>query len=274
MTTQWYKKQYDLLIKKCKLMEYEGYSPNVYTEVHHILPKCMGGTNDKSNLVRMPIREHIFAHLFLMKANPDNTKLAYSAKMMLCSNKTQERYKCLKYISTSLIAQIREESMLLLKDKNPFKGKKHTKESKKKMSDSHKECYPTLETRKKKSEAVKGEKNPFFGKHHTEETKNLIRQKNSGKNSFNFGKFVKKETREKISRSKLGKKRAPFSKECKEHMSMSKRGGKNNNAKKVIDSGNNIFETVKDAAKYYGVCTDTIRNWCRRKPEKGFRYLN
>ena len=56
MTELWYYKQYNNLIDKCIQMESEGYSEDVYTEVHHILPKCMGGTNKKDNLVRMPVR--------------------------------------------------------------------------------------------------------------------------------------------------------------------------------------------------------------------------
>lgn len=55
MTELWYYKQYNKLIDKCIQMESEGYPEDVYTEVHHILPKCMGGTNKKNNLVRMPI---------------------------------------------------------------------------------------------------------------------------------------------------------------------------------------------------------------------------
>lgn len=71
MTELWYYKQYNKLIDKCIQMESEGYPEDVYTEVHHILPKCIGGTNKKNNLVRMPIRYHIFAHIFLMKAFSD-----------------------------------------------------------------------------------------------------------------------------------------------------------------------------------------------------------
>jgi len=32
-------------------------------ERHHILPKSLGGTNDKSNLVYLIPREHFIAHL-------------------------------------------------------------------------------------------------------------------------------------------------------------------------------------------------------------------
>lgn len=274
MTELWYYKQYNNLIAKCQEMEKEGYPEGMYTEVHHILPKCQGGTNDKCNLVRMPIRYHIFAHIFLMKAFPHESKLSYAAKRMLSSNKVQNRILELNHISIRLISIIREEAMNNLKGKNPFKGKKHSEESRLKMSLAHKGVRPSEDTRKLQSEVKRGVNNSFYGKHHTDETKKIISEKNSGPNNFNFGKTLSTETRKKISQSKIGKKREPFSEECRRNMSKSKLGGKNSKARKVIDNSGNIFDTVKDAAKYHNVCTDTIRDWCRNKPEKGFKYLS
>ena len=40
---------------------------NVYCEKHHIIPKCLKGTDDKSNIVRLTAREHYIAHLLLAK---------------------------------------------------------------------------------------------------------------------------------------------------------------------------------------------------------------
>lgn len=62
-----------------------------YTETHHIQPKCLGGTNDKSNLVRLTAKAHYVAHHLLHKAYPENRKLAYAFGMMLCTNSLQER---------------------------------------------------------------------------------------------------------------------------------------------------------------------------------------
>ena len=33
-----------------------------YHERHHIVPKCMGGTNDKENLIDLFAKEHYVAH--------------------------------------------------------------------------------------------------------------------------------------------------------------------------------------------------------------------
>lgn len=42
-----------------------------YSERHHILPKCMGGTNAKENLVRLTAKEHFIAHKLLVRMHPE-----------------------------------------------------------------------------------------------------------------------------------------------------------------------------------------------------------
>ena len=39
-----------------------------YCEVHHIVPKSLGGTNAKDNLVKLTARQHYIAHWMLWKA--------------------------------------------------------------------------------------------------------------------------------------------------------------------------------------------------------------
>lgn len=41
--------------------------PDGYTENHHILPRSLGGSDDKSNMIRMTPEDHYFAHLLLAK---------------------------------------------------------------------------------------------------------------------------------------------------------------------------------------------------------------
>ena len=42
-------------------------SAEVYSEIHHIIPRYLGGTNVKSNLLRLTYRQHILAHLLLYR---------------------------------------------------------------------------------------------------------------------------------------------------------------------------------------------------------------
>jgi hypothetical protein len=90
-----YKKHYDLLIERAKTRQLAG-----YTEKHHILPKCMGGTNKKSNIVKLTPEEHYLAHQLLVKMHPQNELLIYAAHKMTINstntNRTNKEYGWLK----------------------------------------------------------------------------------------------------------------------------------------------------------------------------------
>jgi NUMOD3 motif len=64
-------------------------------EVHHILPKSLGGSNKKENLVRLTPREHFVCHLLLSKmhSGKEKQKMVYAlwAIMNLCNNHQHRR---------------------------------------------------------------------------------------------------------------------------------------------------------------------------------------
>ena len=57
-----YQKRYDKFIDSLKEQEISG-----YTERHHILPKSLGGSNAKSNIIKLTPRQHYIAHWMLWK---------------------------------------------------------------------------------------------------------------------------------------------------------------------------------------------------------------
>jgi len=59
-----YKKHYNILMDRAKNRELKG-----YTEKHHIVPKCVGGNDDASNIVVLTPEEHYVAHQLLLKWN-------------------------------------------------------------------------------------------------------------------------------------------------------------------------------------------------------------
>lgn len=81
-----YRKHYDALMLKAKsrLLESE------YTESHHILPRCMGGSNSIDNLVELTYKEHYLAHWLLCKIHPDNPKL-FAALVSMSGNPLDKR---------------------------------------------------------------------------------------------------------------------------------------------------------------------------------------
>jgi len=55
-----------------------------YSEMHHIIPRCIGGNDLLENLVKLTAREHFLAHWLLWKAYPNNIKLAFAFWAMCC----------------------------------------------------------------------------------------------------------------------------------------------------------------------------------------------
>ena len=73
-----YKKHYDKLIEKARSRT----KPEGYTERHHIIPKCLGGIDDQTNIAVLTAREHFVAHLLLVKIYPENPSMGYSVSIM------------------------------------------------------------------------------------------------------------------------------------------------------------------------------------------------
>ena len=72
-----YQHHYNKLIDRAVIR-----SIDEYTEKHHIIPKCMGGSDDVDNLVKLTPEEHFLAHQLLVKIYPSNRKLIYAAAIM------------------------------------------------------------------------------------------------------------------------------------------------------------------------------------------------
>jgi hypothetical protein len=72
-----YEKHYNLLIERARVRQFDG-----YTEKHHVVPKCMGGTDDASNLVSLTPEEHYVAHQLLVKMHPDVRGLVSAVQLM------------------------------------------------------------------------------------------------------------------------------------------------------------------------------------------------
>ena len=83
-----YKKIHDKIIERAKTRKLEGYG-----EKHHIIPKCMNGTNEKNNLVKLTAREHFLIHWLLHEMYPENSDLRYAFWSMCRNSDNQQRYK-------------------------------------------------------------------------------------------------------------------------------------------------------------------------------------
>lgn len=108
-----YQNHYDRLIEKARN---RNLPKNTYFETHHIIPKCMGGSNDKSNLVELLPEEHLVAHLLLSKINPTHRGLIYSANILVYGyNANSTSKKIIKKHSNKTYGWIRRKQSSLTK---------------------------------------------------------------------------------------------------------------------------------------------------------------
>ncbi len=144
-----YQKHYDVLIDQARNRLLEG-----YTEKHHIMPRCMNGSNNSTNLVALTPEEHYVAHQLLVKIYPNNYKLVYAVQMMTIKSSNHSGR------NNKLYGWLRK------KNNESRKGKKLklTKEQKQKKSEKMKDnknalgCKHSEEVNQKKSERTKGNK--------------------------------------------------------------------------------------------------------------------
>src|SRR3990167_9315455 len=72
-----YALHYDRLIARARSRTLTG-----YRERHHVLPRCMGGSDASENLVDLTGEEHYVAHQLLVKMYPTVRSLATAAMWM------------------------------------------------------------------------------------------------------------------------------------------------------------------------------------------------
>lgn len=66
-----------------------------YSERHHIIPKSLGGTDDKSNIVRLTGKEHFLAHKLLTKFTSGSSyhKMMHALWRMIGRQDKRDRHK-------------------------------------------------------------------------------------------------------------------------------------------------------------------------------------
>jgi len=114
-------------------------------ENHHILPRSLGGSDNSINLVLLTTKEHFIAHLLLTKiyTGKDKSKMVYAFAKMCQSNQNQKRIINSRYFELAKTLM----STHCAGENSSWYGRKHTEETKKKLSESK-----------------KGSNNPMFGK--------------------------------------------------------------------------------------------------------------
>jgi hypothetical protein len=218
-----YKKIYNNLINR-------EFTRIGYVEKHHILPRCLGGKDDKENIVELYPEEHYLAHLLLCKIYPKNQKLLYAAMNMTTGsmiNNGKRTNKVYGWLRRQYIESMSGDNNPNRKNPELQKlaalkrtGQTRTEETKAKMSISQKGRTFTDATKLKMAEAAKN-RPPI-----SEETREKLKKRVP--NSSWTGKKMSDEIKSKMSIARKGKK---MSEETKEKMKIAARNREENKRK-------------------------------------------
>lgn len=228
-----------------------------YHETHHIIPKCMGGNDDKSNLIDLYAREHFEVHRLLALENPDNDKLIYAWHMMsVMSDEQQRHYEITaEEYEEAKIAFSKMMSVKMSGNGNPMYGKESA------MRGKHLPCESKEKLRlqrigdKNPMYGKSGEKAPNYGKRMSEESRKKLSEANSGENHPMYGKNHSEETRRKMSEARKGFRQSD---ETKKKISDSRK-----DKKPVICLNTGvIYESMTYASKQTGISLQSISNCC------------
>ena len=184
-----YQKIYNSIVERAKRRLTEE-----YTESHHIVPRSIGGSNDKENLVRLTAREHFIAHLLLAKIYGGG--LWHAAHMMSNMKKyTNRDYKRVKEEHAKLVSEYmtgRTFSEETLQKMRKPKSESSKVKMRKPKSPEHVQKWkesravgagwvcPDSKRERQKSDMV-GEGNPMYGKTHSDSAKQKITEANKVK---------------------------------------------------------------------------------------------
>ena len=182
-----YLDEYYNIIKNNKIIDVKSQ----YCEKHHIIPKSLGGSNKKENIVFLSAKDHFLCHKLLTKftTGTSNQKM-WNALWRMMNKQSHNQLRDYEFTpeeyEEARINHSKIQSARMSKENNPFYGKKHSPETKKKMSESKKgKTYEEI-----------------FGSEYAAVMKQQRKVETTGKKRSNA-------TKEKIRKSKLGKPRDP-----------------------------------------------------------------
>jgi hypothetical protein len=255
-----YQKIYNQIIKQAKNRQLEGYK-----EKHHIIPKCIGGTNNKENIVELTAREHFLCHQLLCEIYPKQPKLWYALHLMsINKNKKYTKYnvssRMYEYIKINRYKNSKshsEETKQKLRKPKPkgfgeniskkLTGIKRSEETKQKISDSGKGKHKHTEEFKKFISEIHKNKNI------SEETKQKISE-------FVKQRIVSTKTKQKMSLSRKGKKHSEIT---KQKISEKNTGNYHSEETKQIIRQNKLGKPTKKSqpVNQYDLNGNFIKQW-------------
>ena len=164
-------------------------STEIYTEKHHVVPSSLGGTNEKSNLVKLTAREHFICHLLLPKMLTGVKKRNMTFAIWSMLNRDHSKQRLRHKVNSHVYQRLKTQIAIAISESNT--GRTRTKEFCKLMS--------KLKTGRKRPQ--------ISGSNHYTHQEGYI-SKITGENHYLYGKTQDEVTNQKRRVKVLGTKRS------------------------------------------------------------------
>lgn len=185
-----------------------GQSVDGYAEVHHIVPRSLGGSDDADNLIRLTARQHYIAHWMLARAIGGSAARAFF--MMSNFGKYGHVNSTTYAIARQEYAEQVSHQMRLCPNVPMFTdahrdklrqaklGRKMSDETRRKVGEAQRGRKLSEETRKRISDSKRGRGNGRRGSAMSNQTKQRIGDAQRGALNHMAGRKHSPETREKM----------------------------------------------------------------------------
>jgi hypothetical protein len=153
-----------------------------YVELHHVLPKSLGGSDTKDNIVALTAREHFVCHWLLTKiyTGESRGKMINALYMMQGQSTHQKRYK--SKITSRIYKNLREEYASYISKMNTGRVQPPEEKAKQLAAQLGRKRAPfNNEWRAKLSAAKTGENNNRYGVVFSDETRKKMSIKAIGR---------------------------------------------------------------------------------------------
>ena len=191
-----YEKWYRSITANAKQRTLSGYA-----EIHHILPRSLGGEDNEDNLVKLTAREHFVCHWLLTKMYTGEArgKMINAMYMMRAESPHQKRYE--SKITSRIYETLREEYSQYISKLNKGRIQPPEEKARQLAAQTGRKRAPFSEEWLANIKiARQGERNGMYGKTHSEETRAKQREKAKLRT-------YSQETNEKRRQANLGSKR-------------------------------------------------------------------
>ncbi len=153
-----YQEIYSRIIERAKYRQING-----YVERHHIIPRCMRGSDCPENIVKLTPEEHYLAHQLLVKIHPGHIGIALALKAMSIGHKgkrNNKQYGWVRRLTTEACSR-------RMRENNPNADGHHSRNFQAAYREKYGRGYPGPTMSPEGLERIRagklGNKNPMYG---------------------------------------------------------------------------------------------------------------